>query len=83
MQRTSMYARNIPTAWRMLLTAETNTKKLPVGCGAAEAPGPALDSTAKQQFVVRNGCCELDVVRDDWRCKFVQLNLTDMSRTGH
>jgi hypothetical protein len=51
MRRTSMYARNIPTAWRMLLTAETNTKKLPVGCGAAEAPGPALDSAANNSLL--------------------------------
>jgi hypothetical protein len=35
----------------MLHTAEMNTKKLPVGCGAAEAPRPALNSTANSSLV--------------------------------
>jgi hypothetical protein len=63
-----MYARNIPTAWRMLLTAETNTK-LPVGCGAAEAPGPALDSTTNNSLL-----WGMDVA--NWTLLLVQLAAT-------
>jgi hypothetical protein len=50
----------------MLHTAEMNTKKLPVGCGAAEAPRPALDSTANSGLV-----WGMDVV--NWTLLLVRL----------
>jgi hypothetical protein len=59
---------------RMLHTAEMNTKKLSMGCGAAEAPRPVLDSTANSGLV-----WGMDVV--NWTLLLVRLSGGDRNES--